>query len=100
VSPMRHHLSLYDLLFFDHIGQDEVCSFLRELLQHLRAGSLFCWTIPPLTKGNHSRNSSSNIPDSPSSIFPPTPRTSIPMKESDHLPNGNSPTAVRMISRS
>jgi transposase len=36
VSPMRHHLSLYHLLFFDNIGQDEVCSFLRELLPHLR----------------------------------------------------------------
>ena len=33
---MRHHLSLYYLLFFDNIGQDEVCSFLRELLRHLR----------------------------------------------------------------
>jgi transposase len=36
VSPMRHHLGLYYLLFFDNIGQDEVCSFLRELLRHLR----------------------------------------------------------------
>ena len=36
VSPRRHHLSLYYLLFFDNIGQDEVCSFLRELLRHLR----------------------------------------------------------------
>ena len=33
---MRHHLGLYYLLFFDNIGQDEVCSFLRELLRHLR----------------------------------------------------------------
>lgn len=36
MSPTRHHLSLYYLLFFDNIGQDEVCSFLRELLRHLR----------------------------------------------------------------
>ena len=34
MSPTRHHLSLYYLLFFDNIGQDEVC--LRELLRHLR----------------------------------------------------------------
>ena len=33
---MRHYLGLYYLLFFDNIGQDEVCSFLRELLRHLR----------------------------------------------------------------
>lgn len=36
MSPTPHHLSLYYLLFFDNIGQDEVCSFLRELLRHLR----------------------------------------------------------------
>ena len=36
VSPRRHHLSLYYLLFYDNIGQDEVCVFLRELLRHLR----------------------------------------------------------------
>jgi transposase len=32
VSPSRH---LYYLLFYDKIGQDEVCVFLRELLRHL-----------------------------------------------------------------
>jgi transposase len=36
VSPSRHHLGLYYLLFYDNIGQDEVCVFLRELLRHLR----------------------------------------------------------------
>jgi putative transposase len=36
VSPQRQHLSLYYLLFFDNIGQEEVCRFLRELLRHLR----------------------------------------------------------------
>ena len=36
VSPKRHQLSLYYLLFFDNIGQQEVCVFLRELLRHLR----------------------------------------------------------------
>ena len=35
LSPRRHRLSLYYLLFFDNIGQDEVCRFLRELLRHL-----------------------------------------------------------------
>ena len=29
-------MSLYYLLFFDNIGQEEVCRFLRELLRHLR----------------------------------------------------------------
>lgn len=36
VSPRRHHVGLYYLLFYDNIGQDEVCVFLRELLRHLR----------------------------------------------------------------
>src|SRR5437588_1153513 len=36
VSPKRHHLSLYYLLFFDNIGQQEVCKFLQEVLRHLR----------------------------------------------------------------
>jgi transposase len=36
VSPSRHRLGLYYLLFYDNIGQDEVCVFLRELLRHLR----------------------------------------------------------------
>src|ERR1035437_6347276 len=35
VSPRRHRLGLYYLLFYDNIGQDEVCVFLRELLRHL-----------------------------------------------------------------
>jgi transposase len=36
VSPRRRRLGLYYLLFYDNIGQDEVCVFLRELLRHLR----------------------------------------------------------------
>jgi putative transposase len=36
VSPKRHHLGLYYQLWFDNIGQEEVCVFLRHLLRHLR----------------------------------------------------------------
>lgn len=36
VSPQRHRLGLYYLLFFDNIGQDEVCVFVRQVLRHLR----------------------------------------------------------------
>lgn len=36
LSPRRHRLGLYYLLFYDNIGQEEVCRFLRELLRHLR----------------------------------------------------------------
>ena len=36
VSPKRHRLGLYYLLFCDKIGQEEVCMYLRELLRLLR----------------------------------------------------------------
>jgi transposase len=36
VSPKRHHLGLYYLLFLANIGQEEVGRFLQELLRHLR----------------------------------------------------------------
>ena len=36
LSPKRQRLGLYYLLFFDNIGQQEVCIFLREVLRHLR----------------------------------------------------------------
>src|SRR5260370_9558057 len=36
LSPKRHHLGLYYLLFYDNIAQEEVCVFLRELLRQLR----------------------------------------------------------------
>jgi transposase len=36
LSPKRHRLGLYYLLFFDNIAQEKVCVFLRELLRHLR----------------------------------------------------------------
>lgn len=35
LSPRRHQLNLYYLLFYDNIGQEEVGLFLRELLRHL-----------------------------------------------------------------
>jgi hypothetical protein len=36
LSPRRRRLGLYYQLYFDNIGQEEVCMFLRELLRHLR----------------------------------------------------------------
>jgi transposase len=36
ISPRRHRLGLYYLLFHDNIGQAEVCVFLRELLRCFR----------------------------------------------------------------
>jgi transposase len=36
VSPRQQRLGLYYQLYFDNIGQEEVCVFLRGLLRHLR----------------------------------------------------------------
>ena len=36
VSPQRHHLGLYYQLWFQNIGQEEVCEFLRHLLRVFR----------------------------------------------------------------
>jgi len=36
VSPKRQRLNLYYYLFYENIGQEEVCLFLRHLLRHLR----------------------------------------------------------------
>jgi len=36
VSPKQRRLGLYYQLWFDNIGQQEVCVFLRHLLRHLR----------------------------------------------------------------
>jgi transposase len=36
VSPKRQRLNLYYYLFYNNIGQEEVCLFLRHLLRHLR----------------------------------------------------------------
>jgi len=35
VSPKRHSLGLYYRLWFNNIGQAEVCEFVRRLLRHL-----------------------------------------------------------------
>jgi transposase len=36
VSPKQQRLGLYYHLYYDNIGQEEVCVFLRQLLRHLR----------------------------------------------------------------
>ena len=36
VSPKRQHLGLFYQLYFQNIGHEEVCEFLRHLLRHLR----------------------------------------------------------------
>ena len=36
VSPKRQHLGLFYQIYFNNIGHEEVCVFLRDLLRHLR----------------------------------------------------------------
>jgi transposase len=52
LSPRRHRLSLYYLLFFDNIGQEEVCGFVREWLRHLRGPLILLLDNSSPHKGN------------------------------------------------
>lgn len=36
ISPKQQRLGLYYQLYYDNIGQEEVCVFLRQLLRHLQ----------------------------------------------------------------
>src|SRR2546430_5179652 len=64
------------------------------------ARSSFCWITPPRIRGNRSRNFVLDTLVSKSSIFPPTRRTSTPMKASGRWPRENSPIVVPGTSRS
>ena len=72
LSPRRHRLGLYYLLFFDNIGQEEVCGFVREWLRHLRGPLILLLVDNSSThKGNPSHTSNGSIPACTSSISPP-----------------------------
>jgi hypothetical protein len=51
LSPRRQRLGLYYQLYFDNIGQEEVCMFLRELLRHLRGQVIVVVDNPSIHKG-------------------------------------------------
>ena len=68
LSPKRHQLGLYYLLFFDNIGQQEVCVFLRELLRHLR-GRVIVLLDNSSTQGRTAPKASASTPTSLDRIF-------------------------------
>jgi hypothetical protein len=100
LSPKRHQLGLYYLLFFDNIGQQEVCVFLRELLRHLRGAVIVLLDNSSTIRENRSKGSCINTRVSRSNIFLPTPRNSTPMKECGLWPKGTLPTAALRMSMS
>jgi len=57
LSPKRHPLGLYYLLFYDNLAQPEVCVFLRESLRQSGALGSYCWITPPPMGENPSRSS-------------------------------------------
>jgi len=69
VSPRRHRLGLYYLLFYGNIGQDEVCVFLRELLRHLRGPVIALLDNSSTPEERPSNNFSAGIAACASSIF-------------------------------
>src|SRR2546429_133522 len=69
VSPKRRRLSLYYLLFFENIGQEEVCVFLRELLRHLRGPIIVLLDNSSTHKGGTARETSCSTPSSQNRAF-------------------------------
>jgi len=51
LSPQRHRLGLYYLLFLDNICQEEVSKFLQELLRHLRGRVIVLLDNSPIHRG-------------------------------------------------
>jgi transposase len=51
ISPQRKHLGLYYWLHTKNIQHEEVCLFLRHLLQHLRGHIIVVWDNGTIHKG-------------------------------------------------
>lgn len=51
ISPQRQHLGLYYWLHMKNIQHEEVCLFLRHLLQHLRGHIIVVWDNGTIHKG-------------------------------------------------
>ena len=98
LSPERHRLGLYYLLFYENIGEEEVCVFLRELLRQLR-GPLIV-----LLDNSSTHNEEGELLEklldtrvSILNIFPATPRNSIRMKAFGLWQRRNWPTAAQRM---
>ena len=100
LSPRRHRLGLYYLLFYDNIAQEEVCVFLRELLRHLRGPVIVLLDNSSTHQGEPLRKLLRQHPRLSIEHFPPMPRNSTPMKESGLWPSDNWPTVGPMTSMS
>lgn len=55
VSPKHKRLGLYFHLHLNNIGQDEVCSFVRHLLRHLRGHVVIVWDNSRTHRGSSVR---------------------------------------------
>jgi hypothetical protein len=94
VSPKRHCLGLHYLLFYDNIGQDEVCVFLRELLHHTRGPVIVLLDNSSTHKRRLWNSFSASIAACALSTFLRMLRSLTPMGESGRWPNGNWPTVA------
>jgi len=99
VSPRRQRLGLYYQVYFDNIGQQEVCLFLRELLRHVRGPLIVLLDNSSTHQGQPLRQLLQHLPPCASSTFPPMLRSCIPMKEFGLSRNAPSPIVVPMIWR-
>ena len=87
-QPKRQRLGLFYQLYFNNIGHEEVCIFLRDLLRHLRGPVIALLDNSTTHMANRWQNSSASIPVSISNTSPPTRRNSIRTRGSGHRPSG------------
>lgn len=71
VSPGHKRLGLYFHLHLNNIGQEEVCSFVRSLLRHLRGHVVVVWDNSSTHKGSAIRALCGKYPRLHLEAFPP-----------------------------
>jgi transposase len=71
ISPGHKRLGLYFHLHLNNIGQEEVCSFVRSLLRHLRGNVVIVWDNSRTHKGSSVRDLCRRFPRLHLEAFPP-----------------------------
>jgi hypothetical protein len=87
VSPQRQHLNLFYQLYFNNIGHEEVCVFLRDLLRHLRGPVIAVLDNAQTHHGEPLAEIQRRHPVSTLSTSPLTRPNSILTREYGHWPS-------------
>jgi hypothetical protein len=98
-SPKRQPLGLFYQLYFQNIGQEEVCAFLRHLLPHLQGPVIALLDNSRTHHGEPLQELLRQHSRLRIDTSRPTRQNSIPTKGCGRSPSATSPTAVPMRSR-